>query len=236
MIYDLAGRETNLVQSEKSMNNPQPRAQHRFPVLLIMLAVTALGAGIWLGQWMARKNAPPVLASATLLPQPKVLAPYRLVDFHGAPFGPQQMQGKWTFLFFGYTHCPDICPNALVLLNQVTVRLAQQPDVAKETQVVFVSVDPQRDKPAVLARFVPYFNKDFIGVTGVSEEIAKLTRQVGVVYTRSGESGDDYAIDHSASILLLDPQGRYTALFSAPQDSDNMVGDFLKIRDYYGNL
>lgn len=236
MIYDLAGRETNLAQSEKPMINPQSEARRRFPVLLIVLAVAALAAGILLGQWVARKNAPPVMAGATLLPQPKALAPYRLVDFHGAPFGPQQMQGRWTFLFFGYTHCPDICPTALALLNRVTERLAQQPGVAKETQVVFISVDPQRDKPAVLARFVPYFNKDFIGATGAPDEIARLTRQVGVVYTRGGGSGDDYAVDHSASILLLDPRGRYTALFSAPQDLDNMVSDFLKIRGYYEDL
>ncbi|MEJ2343834.1 MAG: SCO family protein [Gammaproteobacteria bacterium] len=218
------------------MNNPQPEAQRRFPALLFILAVAALAAGIWLGQWAARKNAPPVLVGATLLPQPKALAPYRLVDFHGAPFGPQQMRGKWTFLFFGYTHCPDVCPSALALLNRVTQRLRQPAGVAEETQVVFISVDPQRDKPAVLARFVPYFNKDFIGATGSPDEIAKLTRQVGVVYARSGESGDDYVVDHSASILLLDPQGRYTALFSAPQDPDTMVSDFLKIRGYYEDL
>jgi protein SCO1/2 len=99
---------------------------------------------------------------------------------------------------------------------------------------VFVSVDPQRDTPDILASYVRYFDPDFVGVTGEPAQILALTGQLGIMYARTEGSGkDDYLIDHSAGIMLFDPDGKFHALFSAPQNPDRMVSDFLLIREYY---
>jgi protein SCO1/2 len=99
---------------------------------------------------------------------------------------------------------------------------------------LFVSVDPQRDTPDRLAEYVAYFDPDFMGVTGDPEQLRTLTRQLGILYLKTpGDNEEDYLIDHSAGIILFDPQGKFHALFNVPHDADKIAGDFLKIRDYY---
>jgi protein SCO1/2 len=177
---------------------------------------------------------PPALQQATLLPTPKAVTAFRLSDQSGQPFTLDNLKGRWTLAFFGYTHCPDVCPTSMAVLGQVRRDLEKRPGTTELPQVVFFSVDPERDTPELLSRFVPYFHDSFIGVTGDAQEILKLTRQLGIIYGKvEGSGAGDYLVDHSAAIILFDPQGMFRALFGMPHQPHHMVSDFQAIRQYY---
>jgi len=195
-------------------------------IIPLLLATVLLGA--------CSPPPPPQLKQATLLPSPKPVADFNLINHKGEPFTLASLEGHWTFAFFGYTHCPDVCPTSLAMLARVMKKLRETRPDDTLPQGLFVSVDPQRDTPATLATYVPYFDPDFTGVTGDPEQIKILTRQLGILYLKADGGGeDDYLIDHSAAIILFDPQGKFHALFNVPHDADNIADDFLRIRDYY---
>lgn len=196
--------------------------------MLIFAALLALGLGIWAG-W--RLQAPPVVQLATLYPQPRPLADFTLQDQNNHPFTLAQARGHWTLWFFGYTHCPDICPAKLAVIRQVYAQLERQkPGVVPQLQAVFVSVDPGRDSPAHLAEYTAYFDKRILGVTGMPDALALLARQMGVVYLQTpNPAGGDYLVDHSATLLLTDPDARLYALFGAQSDANGIAQDLISI-------
>jgi protein SCO1/2 len=200
-----------------------------------VVAVLALAGGFLFSQLLQqqRPESPgqlPPVSVATVIPAPRTLTAFELQDHHGEPFSGQSLNGRWSFLVFGYTHCPDICPTALMMLSQVDERLKRD-KVDADYQIVFVSVDPERDSRQRLAQYVPYFNPGFVGIRGGDSELQKLTAQLGIVYMKvqSGRAEGDYLMDHSASILLIDPQGRYHAVFSAPHSAEAIAEDFKRI-------
>jgi protein SCO1/2 len=177
---------------------------------------------------------PPQLNHATLLPSAKPLLDFTLVDQNHQPFTQASFLDHWTFAFFGYTHCPDVCPTALTMLVQLRRKLEASMPPDKLPAVVFFSVDPERDTPEQLAKFVPYFHPEFLGVTGDIEQIMTLTRQIGILHARAENASDDnYLVDHSAAIVLFDPAGKFHAVFGVPHDPDLIATDFLAIRQYY---
>ena len=177
---------------------------------------------------------PPQLKQGTLLPSAKAIADFQLTDQHGKPFTRNNLVGKWSFAFFGYTHCPDVCPTSLSMLAQVMKKLEKDSTLDTLPQVIFVSVDPERDTPELLAQYLPYFNPDFIGVTGDPQQLLLLTRQLGIMYGKApGDDADDYLVDHSASIILFDPDGNFLALFGMPHDPDLIAQEFVAIKNYY---
>jgi protein SCO1/2 len=200
-----------------------------YRIVLLAVALLALVGGYWLGNHYQRPSLEGI--SATLLPEPRPIGGFSLRDDNGKPFGPQQLRGHWTFVFFGYTHCPDICPDTLYRMVQVFNRLAVDPDLQKDTRMVFVSVDPQRDTPEVLHDYVRYFHPDFTGVTGPEEELLPFARQFSVVYMKQApaEGSDNYLVDHSAAILLVDPDGQLHGIFSGVQDPGTIAADLQKI-------
>ena len=180
---------------------------------------------------------PPQLQRATLLPSAKPLLDFTLVDHTNQAFTRGTLTGQWTFAFFGYTHCPDVCPTAMSMMVQLRHMLETDMTADELPRVVFFSVDPQRDTPQQLASFVPYFHPDFVGVTGDEDQILQLTRQIGILHARAEEgAGDDYLVDHSASIMLFDPDGKFHAVFSMPHDPQLIASDFLAIKRYYEAL
>ncbi len=204
--------------------------------LFAAAGIALLGFGIWFGRGFngAPVNKPDEFPSATVLEVPVPLTHFSLPDHNGNLFTPDNLSRKWTFMFFGYTHCPDVCPTALVDLNDIYNRLEKQGDL-KNTQFVFVSVDPLRDTVELLKEYVPFFNERFIGLTGDPAVIESITRPLGIAYRRvPGKDADkDYLIDHSASFLLIDPLGRMRATFSPPHDAKAIAADFRKIREKY---
>ena len=180
------------------------------------------------------KPEPPQLSQGTLLPSAKPVTDFQLTDHRGQPFTLKNIRDIWTFAFFGYTHCPDVCPTSMAILAQVQRKLEHQDGLGKLPQVVFVSVDPERDTTALLSQFVPYFHPGFIGASGDQQNTLSLTRQLGILYGKAGDSAaDNYLVDHSAAIILLDPDGAFRAVFGVPHDADLITNDFLAIKTYY---
>ncbi|MCU7959456.1 MAG: SCO family protein [gamma proteobacterium symbiont of Bathyaustriella thionipta] len=205
---------------------------------LVASAVIALLLGYFLGNYFeyGSPDKPPKLDSATLLPQAADLPDFELMDQNGQVFNNQNLQGKWHFLFFGYTHCPDVCPTTLLRLTEVYNRTAAEHDLQANTDVIFVSVDPGRDTPQHLKKYVEYFAKYFIGLTGKKEQIDKLSKALGIAYSihppEAEDEPDNYLVDHSAAILLINPQGQFQAVFLGEQDPQKIADDFIKIAKF----
>lgn len=147
---------------------------------------------------------------------PRDFGDFQLVDHRGDPFTPTALEGRWTLLFFGFTHCPDICPTTLSFL----ARLVEQLDgtEAANTQVVLVTVDPARDTPETLAEYVPYFDPDFLGVTGEFIEILGFARSLNAPFRKVTADDGSYQVDHSANVMLINPRGHFHGFFKAPLD------------------
>jgi protein SCO1/2 len=205
--------------------------------LVISISLLAAIAGMITGCINERIGAsqPPRLQAATsFLEQAKPLPTFSLVDDAGKPFNNERLAGQWHFMFFGYTHCPDICPTTLSILN-AAMRSVPEQEGADGMKVVFVSVDPQRDTIDTLKKYVDYFNPAFVAVTGKQGALNNLTDALGILHTRTPNANSEgaYLVDHSASILLIDPEGKLVALFSPPHKAQWLASDFLKLRRYY---
>lgn len=187
--------------------------------LVVLLAVLA-------AMLVALFHRPPgsglALESGEVLPKPRSLPEFQLADQHGRPFTRAGLRGHWTLLFAGFTHCPDICPTTLATLATLDSRLAGD---GNRLRTVFLSLDPERDDPATLARYLEHFNADFVGLTGEQAEIDQLMAGLGLVYIKVPMAGDEYSIDHSAALALIDPYGRVAAYFKPPFSPDRLAAD-----------
>ena len=187
-------------------------------ILVLCAALAAAFGGFWLARHL--EASVPQLESGTWLPQPREIGDFRLTDHLGQPFTARDLLGHPTLVFFGFTHCPDVCPTTLAKLAQLK-KVAALPDV----RVVFVSVDPQRDTPAAMGLYAHAFDPDFIGVTGDPAAITKLTSRFGIAVSRVELPGGDYTMDHSAAVFLLDTHGRIVAIFTPPFDIARFAQD-----------
>jgi len=167
-----------------------------------------------------------------LLDEPVSISAFSLQTGNKTAFTEQQLNNYWTFLFFGYTSCPDVCPTTLNEMAILKKRLAKTTQRNK-IQVVFISVDPARDTPEHLKNFVAYFDNEFIGATGTIDQLNVLTEQVNVRHKRlteqRTEQDDDYLVEHSADILLFSPKAKLIAKFPAPHYSEELVKHFNNI-------
>lgn len=202
---------------------------------VLAIGLLFLGLGIAASLLLNSRHPPPQSANnirGLMWPHPKALQGFQLQQSNGKAFTLQSLKGHWSFLFFGYTHCPDVCPTTLAMLNQVD-RLLEQAPGPKNRQFVFISVDPERDTLPVLKQYVSYFNPAFIGATGSLEQLPSLTRQLGILYVKVPQKNSkDYLVDHSASILLIDPQGQVVGIFSTPHQAKNIAERFLRIQQF----
>lgn len=210
------------------------RMKFRIPLVFSALLGLALCAGIVTGIFLLGGNRKPPQTSALLLNPPKPLPEFTLQDHDGAAFTRARLEGHWNLLYFGYTHCPDACPTTLADLNRFEMQLASLPEPARP-RVYFISVDPQRDTPALLEKYAHYFNPSFVGVTGTLDELHNLTGKLGVSFSYDPEDRTgDYAVSHSSVVFLVDPKGEETALYTPPLLPDRMVSDYRAILRYYG--
>jgi protein SCO1/2 len=206
-------------------------------IIGLLSGLIALGMGIGVGVLTARYYSPveqPPGIQGMFWPDPKQLYPFLTVDDTGARFGLDRLKGKWSFMFFGYTHCPDVCPITLSVMAQVHEKLQRQ-GLGGEVQMLFVTVDPERDTTRRLAKYVHKFDSAIIGLGGSMTQIQSLTGQLGVLSVKdeTDEHGN-YLVDHSTALFLIDPKGRLISLFSAPHDAESIVSRFLRIRDFVG--
>lgn len=168
----------------------------------------------------------------------KVLPPFSFSKLTDDKFSNQSLLNRWTIFFIGYTFCPDICPTTLADLDRIYPKLTQAP--YDNIQIVFVSVDPNRDKAAHLAEYVNYFNSHFTGVTSSHQQLFPFAQNLGLIYSIVDQPQDQfYLIDHSASLVLINPNGEHHATFQAVINEngiphvnmDLMVEDIHHIQD-----
>jgi protein SCO1/2 len=198
-----------------------------WPALVLVAALSA-AAGVLVFQSIGRQ-APGEQPALLVLPEPRDVPAFELTDQFGRPFGLDRLRGRWSLMFFGFTHCPDVCPSSLYDLQRLSAELTEEG--APGHQVVFVSVDPERDSPERLRGYTAYFDPDFVAVTGPHEQLLPLTRKLGIAYRiEEHEQGvAAYTVDHSASVLLMDPDGRLYGVFPAPLDVDRMIAHMRRL-------
>jgi len=190
-------------------------------ILIALVLAIALAAGVVVA---TRLSAPAELQTALVLPAPNALPEFALLDPLRNSVNRDTFLDQWSLLFFGFTHCPDICPLTLQTLAAAQSELnaaGQQP----LPQIVLVSVDPERDTPQLIGQYVAHFGDGNLGVTGSLEELKKLTSALGIYFEKQPGDGESYAVDHSAAVLLINPNGEFHALFSGPHVVANYVHD-----------
>jgi protein SCO1 len=169
------------------------------------------------------------LATGTYLTPSRKLPDFSLIDQQGRQFGAANLRGHWSLMFFGYTNCPDFCPTTLSTLASMQKRLRAAKS-AVLPQVIFVSVDAKRDTPAQLAKYVPYFDPGFIGLTAADQpSIEAVAKKLGVGVIIRPADGDNYTVDHSGAIFVLDPEGRLAAILTGPFTASALQEDFQHI-------
>ena len=207
-------------------------------ITLIFAALLAMVGGIWLGSNtnQNKQNQQPPEIQGVILPAAKVLDNFNLSDHHGGKFSRENLKQQWSIIFMGYTQCPDVCPTTLSTLKQVNELMAEQQIAAP--RMIFISVDPERDSIDMLKSYVTYFNPDYIGATGSRAELDALAKQLGVFYAKApGTSGDinrdDYLIDHSSSLMLINPDGALQAYLTAPHTPMQIIDGIIRTQVYY---
>ena len=178
------------------------------PWILATAVLGALAGGIT-ARMLAQKAV--TLQGGTWLPQPRALAPFQLTDFDGRPYGNTALNGHPSLLFFGYTYCPDVCPATLAMLRD----LQRQAPLAG-LQVLFITVDPERDTPSVLKHYLGSFSVDFIGLSAAPQALTALLHGLSATAERQATPGAGYRLAHSATLYLLDTHGRLAAVYSPP--------------------
>lgn len=193
------------------------------PSIYAIGAIGALLLGFAIALYTLRPTGSAQLEGGILLQQPRAISEFSLVDASGAPFTRESITGQWTALFPGFTNCPDICPTTLGVLRDVVQKL----EAPKRTQwqIVFLTVDPARDTPKALSQYVSYFSKDFVGVTGDKDEIDGLTKDLSIAYRYTPNEQGGYTIDHTATIVLINPQGQVAGYLQPPYQPERLAAD-----------
>ncbi|MBO9490021.1 SCO family protein [Endozoicomonas sp. G2_1] len=203
-------------------------------LLLVLIAGAAIVAGVLVFNSVNKTPAP---EHALYYQQPRVIKPFTLSDHKGQAFGNSELKGKWSWFFLGYTSCPDICPTTLQELNFAYPELQK---IADNNQVLLVTVDPKRDSQDKLAQYIRYFHPDFVALRGDHSALFPFARNLGLMYAIAGDEADanaSYLVDHSASIVLTNPNGDIAAIFKPKHEvgkvptinADNLISDFAKI-------
>jgi protein SCO1/2 len=199
------------------------RMNRRLTLVFALFALAAALAGVTAARLMGGHGSV-ALVSGTWLPNPRAVAEFHLQDLSGNDFTLQNLRGHPTLLFFGFTNCPDECPTTLATLAQ-----AQRTMPLPNTQVVFISIDPQRDSAANMAVYLGAFSKDFIGARGDDAALSALLKSLGAIAVRQKLPDGNYTMDHSATLYLLDRQARLAAVFSPPFKSADLTADLHRI-------
>ena len=206
---------------------------------LLIIAVFAAIGGLWASQGLfgpittdnSSASALPPVSSVTLMSTPRVLPAFSLQQSDGTALTGEELQGHWTVVFIGFTHCPDVCPTTLAELNGAQKQWATLPE-ATRPRVLFVSADPERDSAQLTGEYAHAFNKDSLAATAPLPQLEAFTRSLSLVFMKvPGPSGNaaDYSIDHSAALIVLDPQARMAGVITPPFDPKSIAADLIAL-------
>lgn len=201
----------------------------------VLIAALAAGLGLWAAQryFSAPPAAPdlPATQAVRLFQPPRVLPPFSLSQSDGTQLVPGELKGHWTLVFLGFTHCPDVCPTTLAELAQAQKQWTSIPE-ATRPRVLFVSVDPERDVPDRIGEYAHAFHRDTLAATAEIPALEQFTRSLSLVFAKmpleDGPPGA-YTMDHSATLVVLDPQGRMAGVVQPPLDPKAIASDFITL-------
>lgn len=203
----------------------------RTRIIFIAFFIILLLASLWFGlkphisSFSGADIASPKIQSATVFNSNKAIEPFSLNATTDRKFTERSLLGHWTVLFFGYTDCPDICPRTLKTLQNIWQQFAAKNTVA--ARFVFTSINPEQDDINKLRDFLAEYDEDFIGITGTPAEVAIFSQQLGIFANEQSNVNGKKLIDHSASLLLINPRGHLAAVFSPPFDVTAIAQDLL---------
>lgn len=209
-------------------------SQKRNIVRTVIVAIVFISS--LLAIFVYRLNLPVVLSDdelkkrgVFLFDKVRSFKDFSLLDANNKAFTANNLKGKWSLVFFGFTYCPDICPTTMALLNRFYAKQLDG-DFGSDLQIVMVSVDPGRDTPEKLLSYVSFFNPDFVGVTGEFLELHRFATQLNIPFTKVPGGGDNYQIEHSGNIVIINPQGHYVGFFRAPHELSKLDLAYQSIR------
>ncbi len=184
--------------------------------ILVALVALVIGLTVYRVLNSERQIDPTQMLDAgiVILPQGRDVPKLTLTNQDGEPVQVDQLEGKWTLLFFGYTFCPDICPATLAELRQLRSQLPDE--VREQLRPVLVSVDPARDTPEQLKQYLEFFGEGFVGLTGTLDDIQTLANGVGIPFIPGDTSRENYTVDHSGNLVIIGPDGRQHGFIRAP--------------------
>ena len=185
--------------------------------VLVTVAAVALVIGVTVNKIMRPaplNQAQMAEAGVFLFDAPRQIPDIQLTSASGQEWGKTDLQGQWNLLFFGYTFCPDICPTTMAELRQLTQALPAEN--RERLQVTMVSVDPHRDTPEQMSNYLQFFDASFAGATGEPTELARLAQALSIAYIEPDTSEENYLVDHSGQVVIVDPQGRYVGFIRPP--------------------
>jgi protein SCO1/2 len=197
----------------QARNSPPGGSRRFLPIAAVLAGFVILGTGAFLA--LALRDNPRGVAGTALASA--IGGPFQLVDQNGKTVTDADLKGKWSLIYFGYTHCPDACPTAL---NDISIALSELGPRRDAVRPVFITVDPERDTPEALKAYMTSFDAPILALTGTAEQVAHAAKSYRVYYAKHPEAGGDYSMDHSSVIYVMDPEGRFTASFtheSAPE-------------------
>ena len=198
-------------------------------IIISVAAVVALAAGFRFGQLGDEKSAPVIKIQGYVLETPRKIGVPELQQDNGNAFTKQDLTGHWSLLFYGYTHCPDICPTTLNSVAAAKQKFHGQSEYFP--QVIFISVDPKRDDVELIGEYVRYFDEDFIGVTGEEKMLQAMAMQMSVVALAvPSDKPEEYLVDHSSNLMLLNPDAELVAMLRPPHTADGILKSLNSIR------
>jgi protein SCO1/2 len=217
------------------MNSLPPRGFASRSTLLVLCAALAAALGMYSAQrYFTPKSAPKravvEMQAVRLFDAPREIGEFKLDGANGQGLTRQALAGHWTLVFLGFTHCPDVCPTTLAELAKAQKLWREMPEAIRP-RLLFVSVDPERDTPKIVADYARYFDPDTLAATAAAQPLADFASAMGLVYMKVPMPDGDYSMDHSATLVLLDPQGRQAGLVRPPFDANAIASDLRKLAE-----
>jgi len=209
----------------------------KFPYVML-LALVAISAGVWFAQWQQAGKVPELetlqaeLENTLVFPDDyKTLPEFKLLDEDGNSIDQTSFNEQWSMLFFGFTQCPDVCPITLAVLRDALKLIAQDSPDTRPFEIVFTSVDPKRDPPEVLKPYISGFNTNVRAMTGELNDVLGFAKAMNIVVSYDADENDTsyYTVDHTASILLIDPDMNIRAKFNLPHEPDKVASDYIAL-------
>ena len=198
--------------------------------IAVLLAFAALITGLFVSQYVTRKNKIDISKfHGTLLKKPREIEQFSLTGIDNVPFDNHSLQGKWTIAFFGFTNCGYVCPTTLAELAKM-YRILEDKKVKPLPQIVFISVDPDRDTLEKLGKYAKSFNPHFYAARGEDSVVSKMTHEMGIAYGKlipsASKDPNNYDVQHSGALILFNPQGELDAFFTTPHHAELLAEDY----------